>query len=149
MLALAAVLVVILAVWALLGIPYWRAYRKDLRAQSDWWAEWKRTDRPTKRRIRRALARGETLYHPDEARLSLGLSRWTDRVEAVGGWRLRIEWPLLGVGAIAALAFGDARLAVQLAVILASLAFMRGFVVPRLRRRRQQAVSANRRILGE
>jgi hypothetical protein len=133
---------------AIAVVRYRRLVAADQRTQPEWAAEWKRADRAKKRRIQRALRRGETLYDPDDARLLVGLSQRIDRLQGAGGWWRRIEWPILAVSSIVGVITGDVRLAVQAIVILGSVAFLHRVVLPRQRKRRHQTALANNQIHG-
>jgi len=140
---MAITLIVILLIAAIPAVM-----QADRRAQPDRAAEWKRADRAKKRRIQRALRRGETLYNPDDARLLVGLSRRIDRFQETGGWWRRIEWPILAVSFVVGVVTGDVRLAIQAVVILGSVAFLHRVVLPRQRKRRRRTALANNQIHG-
>ena len=140
---------VLAAILATRLIPHWRAYRADRRQRPEWWAEWKRADAARKRRIRAALRRGEQLADHGDARLLVGLGQWVDRIDSTGrrGWLL--ELLLMVVLIVAAALSGSTRLVTQAIVLLAIIAVNRGLALPRLRRRRRQALAANRRIASQ
>jgi hypothetical protein len=146
--AWAILLLFILLFPAIAVVRYRRLVAADRRAQPEWAAEWKRADRAKKRRIQRALRRGETLYNPDDARLLVGLSRRLDRFQETRGWWRRIEWPILAVSFIVGVVTGDVRLAIQAIVILGSVAFLHRVVLPRQRERRRRTALANTQIHG-
>jgi hypothetical protein len=146
--ALAILLLFILLFPAIAVVRYRGLLAADRRTQPEWAAGWKRADRAKKRRIQRALRRGETLYNPDDARLLVGLSRRIDGFQETSGWWRRIEWPILAVSFSVGIVTGDVRLAVQAIVILGSVAFLHRVVLPRQRKRRRRTTLANNQIHG-
>ena len=138
-----AAVVAVVPVLALL-----RRHRADARARPDWWSEWRRTDRATKRRVRAALRNGETLYDPREARLLIGLAAWLDRVQSrsrFNGWP---HYALAAVVVVGAVATGHLAATVQLAPLLL-IGWLRHVALPGQRRRRELAVARHRHLLGE
>ena len=125
-----------------------RFQRRMRRENPDWVAAWGRASWSTKRRIGRAMRRGETLYDRDDAQLLIGLSRRADLYQATAGRRMRYSLPLVVLMVVIAIAADDPALAVQ-AVVLLGLAFvLHRLVLPRQRARRHRAAAANRQIHG-
>ena len=135
----------------LVGVPVLavvRRHRADAREHPDWWGEWKQADRATKRRVRAALRRGETLYDPREARRLIGLAAGLDRVQARSSFS---GWPHYAWAAVivaGALATGHLAATVQLAPLLL-IGWLRHVALPGQRRRRELAVARHRHLLGE
>jgi hypothetical protein len=126
-----------------------RLTRRMQEEQPEWSAEWRRANRSRKRRISKAIRRGEPLYDPDDAELLVGLGRraeLAERVSARRWWRWHVPVTVVAVG----LAVATGRLAVAAAAMLAlgSGLLLNGVVLPRARARRRRAVRAAEQLHG-
>jgi hypothetical protein len=137
------VLTVTVVVIGLVTIVQLRRLTREARDdQPEWTAEWKRTSRAEKRRIARALRRGETPYNPDDARLLIGLSRRLELIQRRNVRWYRWHLAFAAVGLVLAGITGNVGLAVAVLPAAAGALVLQYLALPRMRARHHRAVAA-------
>jgi hypothetical protein len=146
---LAAVALIAIAMIPFAGL--WWINRRYGEAHPDWAAAWRAADRPTRRRVQKAMRRGAMTNDPDDARLLIGLAGRADAWQGrrFTGRRQAFVGVVLVAGLAIALLTGDIRQAVRLVVTGGGLVIVHWFVINPLRQRRQRAVAANRHVVGK
>jgi hypothetical protein len=146
--AFAVLLILVTSVSLISGTLRLRRISRDVRREQPEWADaWKRSSWSTKRRIARALRRGETLHDPADARLLVGLARRADVYQRSETCRWRWQLPLVALVAVVGIATGNLAPAVQVSALLA-FALILGAVLPRQRARRTDTVVCNQQLHG-
>lgn len=147
--AYAIALVVVVAVSLIPLVVRMRRIARRMRQEDpEWVAAWKRASWSKKRRIGRAMRRGETLYDPGDAQLLVGLGRRADIYQETAGRRSRYSLPLLGIVFVIAVAADDPALAVQAVGVVLVAFVVHRVLLPRQRARRHRTMATNRQIHG-